>query len=116
VRCVDNPLFTPSLFRIRAFTWGIVAKLCASLGRGGLQFILIIWLQRIWLPQHGYRTLLNDFVEPSRRHVEDEAAHGVLLRDERAVPDPGERLADVLFDIGEGFGGPWRLDTDFFLD
>jgi hypothetical protein len=55
--CVDNPLFTPSLFRIRAFTWGNVANLCVSLGRGGLQFILIIWLQRIWLPQHGYRTL-----------------------------------------------------------
>jgi hypothetical protein len=54
LRCVDNPLFTPSLFRIRAFTWGNVANLCVSLGRGGLQFILIIWLQRIWLPQHGY--------------------------------------------------------------
>ncbi|MDT7728005.1 MAG: hypothetical protein QOI21_4581 [Actinomycetota bacterium] len=51
---VDNPLFTLSLFRIKAFTWGNIANLCASLGRGGLQFILIIWLQGIWLPQHGY--------------------------------------------------------------
>jgi len=51
---VDNPLFRMSLFRIRAFTWGNVANLTASLGRGGLQFILIIWLQGIWLPQHGY--------------------------------------------------------------
>ncbi|MFD8495689.1 MFS transporter [Amycolatopsis sp. NPDC059657] len=51
---VDNPLFNLSLFRIKAFTWGNVANLCASLGRGGLQFILIIWLQGIWLPQHGY--------------------------------------------------------------
>jgi EmrB/QacA subfamily drug resistance transporter len=51
---VDNPLFRLSLFKIRSFTWGNVANLTASLGRGGLQFILIIWLQGIWLPQHGY--------------------------------------------------------------
>ena len=51
---VDNPLFRLSLFRIRSFTWGNIANLAASLGRGGLQFILIIWLQGIWLPQHGY--------------------------------------------------------------
>jgi EmrB/QacA subfamily drug resistance transporter len=51
---VDNPLFTLSLFKIKAFTFGNIANLCASLGRGGLQFILIIWLQGIWLPQHGY--------------------------------------------------------------
>ncbi|MFI5609206.1 MFS transporter [Amycolatopsis sp. NPDC051903] len=51
---VANPLFRLSLFRIRSFTWGNVANLTASLGRGGLQFILIIWLQGIWLPQHGY--------------------------------------------------------------
>ncbi|MBP2325535.1 EmrB/QacA subfamily drug resistance transporter [Kibdelosporangium banguiense] len=49
-----NPLFDLSLFKIKAFTWGNVANLMASLGRGGLQFILIIWLQGIWLPQHGY--------------------------------------------------------------
>jgi MFS family permease len=51
---VKSPLFTLSLFRIRAFTLGNVAILLSSLGRGGLQFILIIWLQGIWLPQHGY--------------------------------------------------------------
>jgi MFS family permease len=51
---VANPLFTLSLFRIRAFTLGNIAILLSSLGRGGLQFILIIWLQGIWLPQHGY--------------------------------------------------------------
>ncbi|GAA3577924.1 MFS transporter [Amycolatopsis ultiminotia] len=51
---VDNPLFRLSLFRIRSFSWGNLANLTASLGRGGLQFILIIWLQGIWLPQHGY--------------------------------------------------------------
>ncbi|MEV4602482.1 MFS transporter [Amycolatopsis sp. NPDC049253] len=51
---VANPLFRLSLFRIRSFSWGNLANLTASLGRGGLQFILIIWLQGIWLPQHGY--------------------------------------------------------------
>jgi MFS family permease len=51
---VQNPLFDLSLFRIRAFTLGNTANLLASLGRGGLQFVLIIWLQGIWLPQHGY--------------------------------------------------------------
>jgi MFS family permease len=49
-----NPLFTLTLFKIKAFTWGNIANLMASLGRGGLQFILIVWLQGIWLPQHGY--------------------------------------------------------------
>jgi MFS family permease len=51
---VPNPLFALELFRIRAFMLGNVANLLASLGRGGLQFMLIIWLQGIWLPQHGY--------------------------------------------------------------
>ncbi|WP_433560064.1 MFS transporter [Pseudonocardia xinjiangensis] len=51
---VASPLFTLSLFRIRRFTYGNAANLLASLGRGGLQFVLIIWLQGIWLPQHGY--------------------------------------------------------------
>ncbi len=51
---VANPLFNLALFRIRVYSLGNVANLMASLGRGGLQFILIIWLQGIWLPQHGY--------------------------------------------------------------
>src|SRR5207248_7277086 len=51
---VSKPLFNLALFRIRSFTAGNVANLMAALGRGGLQFILIIWLQGIWLPQHGY--------------------------------------------------------------
>ncbi|HEV7647479.1 MAG TPA: MFS transporter [Actinophytocola sp.] len=49
-----NPLFNLSLFKIRVYLLGNIANLMASLGRGGLQFILIIWLQGIWLPQHGY--------------------------------------------------------------
>ncbi|MGB7795778.1 MAG: MFS transporter [Pseudonocardiaceae bacterium] len=51
---VAEPMFRLGLFRIRAFTAGNLASLLAALGRGGLMFILIIWLQGIWLPQHGY--------------------------------------------------------------
>jgi MFS family permease len=51
---VPAPMFRPGLFRIRSFAAGNVASLMAALGRGGLMFILIIWLQGIWLPEHGY--------------------------------------------------------------
>jgi MFS family permease len=51
---VAEPLFQLSLFRIRAFTAGNVAGFAVSIARGGLQFMLIIWLQGIWLPLHGY--------------------------------------------------------------
>ena len=51
---VADPMFDLSLFRIRAFTAGNTASLLSSIGRGGLQFMLIIWLQGIWLPLHGY--------------------------------------------------------------
>jgi len=51
---VAEPMFHLELFRIRAFTAGNLAALLAAMGRGGLQFILIIWLQGIWLPEHGY--------------------------------------------------------------
>ncbi|MBV9094387.1 MAG: MFS transporter [Streptosporangiaceae bacterium] len=51
---VAEPLFRLSLFRIRAFAMGNVANLLMALGRGGMQFMLIIWLQGIWLPLHGY--------------------------------------------------------------
>jgi MFS family permease len=49
-----EPMFRLSLFRIRAFTAGNLASLLSGLGRGGLMFILIIWLQGIYLPIHGY--------------------------------------------------------------
>ncbi len=49
-----QPMFRLPLFRIRAFTAGNVASFLASLSRGGLMFMLIIWLQGIWLPLHGY--------------------------------------------------------------
>jgi MFS family permease len=51
---VADPMFRLSLFRIRPFTAGNLASLLAGLGRGGLMFILIIWLQGIYLPMHGY--------------------------------------------------------------
>jgi MFS family permease len=53
-RHVKEPMFHLELFRIRAFSAGNLAALLAATGRGGLQFILIIWLQGIWLPEHGY--------------------------------------------------------------
>ncbi|HEY0715975.1 MAG TPA: MFS transporter [Streptosporangiaceae bacterium] len=51
---VAEPMFRLSLFRIRAFAAGNLANLMMGLGRGGMQFTLIIWLQGIWLPLHGY--------------------------------------------------------------
>ena len=51
---VTDPMINMKLFRIRAFTAGNIVNLLASMARGGLQFILIIWLQGIWLPLHGY--------------------------------------------------------------
>jgi MFS family permease len=51
---VDQPMFAMGLFRIKAFSAGNLAGLLASVARGGLQFMLIIWLQGIWLPLHGY--------------------------------------------------------------
>jgi MFS family permease len=51
---VKDPMFRLHLFKIRAFTMGNLTALCAALARGGLMFMLIIWLQGIWLPEHGY--------------------------------------------------------------
>src|SRR6202034_1029019 len=44
---VAEPLFRISLFKIRAFAAGNIASLMLAMGRGGMQFMLIIWL-------HGY--------------------------------------------------------------
>ncbi|MGC9962112.1 MAG: MFS transporter [Acidimicrobiales bacterium] len=49
-----DPMFRLQLFRIRAFTAGSLSSLLSAIGRGGLMFMLIIWLQGIWLPLHGY--------------------------------------------------------------
>jgi len=53
-RRVPEPMFRLQLFRIRAFTAGTLASFLSAVGRGGLMFVLIIWLQGIWLPLHGY--------------------------------------------------------------
>ncbi|HEY1359669.1 MAG TPA: MFS transporter [Thermoleophilaceae bacterium] len=57
-RRVPDPMFRLPLFRIRAFTFGTLSTFLSAVARGGLLFMLIIWLQGIWLPQHGY-----DFTE-----------------------------------------------------
>jgi MFS family permease len=49
-----DPMFRLSLFRIRAFAFGNLAGFLGSIARGGLMFMLMIWFQGIWLPQHGY--------------------------------------------------------------
>jgi MFS family permease len=55
---VAHPMFRLPLFRIRAFTFGTLSTFLSAVARGGLMFMLIIWLQGIWLPGHGY-----DFTE-----------------------------------------------------
>jgi hypothetical protein len=57
-RRAQEPMFRLPLFRIRAFTFGTMSTFLSAIARGGLMFMLIIWLQGIWLPQHGY-----DFTE-----------------------------------------------------
>ncbi len=51
---VADPMVDIRLFRSTSFGMGNLAGLMSSMGRGGLQFMLIIWLQGIWLPLHGY--------------------------------------------------------------
>ena len=58
---VKEPMFRMSLFRIRAFTAGNVATLLSSISSGGLQFMVSIWLQGIWLPLHGYNFEVTPF-------------------------------------------------------
>ncbi len=52
---VENPMVNLRLFKVRAFAAGQTVNLLSSMARGGLQFMLIIWLQGIWLPLHGYK-------------------------------------------------------------
>ena len=47
-------MFKLPLFRIRPYTFGVLSSFLSAVARGGLMFMLIIWLQGIWLPQHGY--------------------------------------------------------------
>ncbi|WP_426503717.1 MFS transporter [Dactylosporangium sp. McL0621] len=52
---IAHPMFRLGLFKIRAFAAGNLAALLVAIARGGMQFMLIIWLQGIWLPLHGYK-------------------------------------------------------------
>jgi MFS family permease len=51
---IAQPMFRLGLFKVRAFAAGNIAALLTAIARGGMQFMLIIWLQGIWLPLHGY--------------------------------------------------------------
>jgi EmrB/QacA subfamily drug resistance transporter len=53
-RRVKEPMFRLGLFGIRTFSFGSISTFLAAIARGGLMFMLIIWLQGIWLPEHGY--------------------------------------------------------------
>jgi MFS family permease len=53
-RHVEHPMFNLPLFRIRAYSFGVFSSFLSAIARGGLMFMLIIWLQGIWLPEHGY--------------------------------------------------------------
>ncbi|MCY0877664.1 MAG: MFS transporter [Firmicutes bacterium] len=50
---VPDPMFHMNLFKIRAFSIGNFTSLMGAIARGGLSFMLIIWLQGVWLPMHG---------------------------------------------------------------
>ena len=51
---VRYPMFRTALFRIRAYTFGVFSSFLSAIARGGLMFMMIIWLQGIWLPLHGF--------------------------------------------------------------
>ena len=53
-RVAAKPMLDFRLFRIPGVAYGNLANLASAIARGGLQFMLIIWLQGIWLPLHGY--------------------------------------------------------------
>ncbi|MCP2339378.1 MFS transporter [Actinomadura rupiterrae] len=112
---VAEPMFRLGLFRIRAFAAGNAAGLLAAVSRGGMQFMLIIWLQGIWLPLHGYDyadtplwagiyllplTLGFLVAGPLSGHLSDR--HGA-----RAFASGGLLLS------GAGFAGLLLIPTDF---
>ena len=51
---VESPMFRLDLFKDEAFSAGNIAGFLAAMGRGGVQIMLIVLLQGIWLPLHGY--------------------------------------------------------------
>ncbi|MGA2676515.1 MAG: MFS transporter [Methanobacterium sp.] len=51
---VESPMFRLDLFKNKSFAYANIAGLLGALGRGGMMFMLILLLQGIWLPLHGY--------------------------------------------------------------
>ncbi|HUL62849.1 MAG TPA: MFS transporter, partial [Methanocella sp.] len=51
---VRHPMFRVDLFKIRAFAYANLASATSAIARGGVMFMLILLLQGIWLPLHGY--------------------------------------------------------------
>jgi MFS family permease len=51
---VESPMFDLNLFKIKSFTFGVLATLLSGLARGGAMILIIVLLQGIWLPLHGY--------------------------------------------------------------
>ncbi|BFH73809.1 MFS transporter [Sulfurisphaera javensis] len=50
---VKDPMFRIELFKVRAFTMASLSILFAQIAFGGLQLMLVLLLQAIWLPLHG---------------------------------------------------------------
>ena len=57
----ESPLFNISLFKVKPFTYGIMALFLSSVARGAIMFLLTIWLQGIYLPLHGFSYLETPF-------------------------------------------------------
>ncbi|ACP47001.1 major facilitator superfamily MFS_1 [Sulfolobus islandicus Y.G.57.14] len=58
---VKDPMFRIELFKIRAFTSSAISIILAQLAFGGLQLMLVLLLQAIWLPLHGYSYEVTPF-------------------------------------------------------
>ena len=51
---VESPMFRLDLFKNKSFAYANLAGLLGALGRGGVMFMIILLLQGIYLPLHGY--------------------------------------------------------------
>lgn len=51
---VEAPMFRLDLFKNKSFAYANLAGLLGSLSRGGVMFMIILLLQGIYLPLHGY--------------------------------------------------------------
>ena len=132
---VKEPLFNLHLFQIRSFATGCAAQFLSALAYGGLQFMLIVWLQGVWLPLHGYKyedtplwsaiyliPLLVGFMifGVAGGWLSDRIGVRVLDNRRYAGPYPGLCAADLLssrFQLSafrHSFVPDWRVFRDFF--